>query len=296
MENVTPTFFYTEFTTRNLGFVSADQQDTLLGSHVFICGVGGMGGAALQSLLRMGIGSFTIADMDVFEVSSLNRQVFATMDNVGVEKTDATVAGIHSVNPHANVKVYGGDWPKYLPRILADVDIVINGMDDIAETAKLYRACRESGHTIIDAYAASLPNVCVTRAGEPTPEERLQFPTAGKAPEDWTEDDLSGAYLRELEYVWGCSSSHRYIDLPAGADMASGARPKMSFAPMVILTGNLMAYEAGNALLGIPSGATNKGYFFNPYTGKTERPCSKPVEWLRRRTARREIAKLVGDG
>ena len=296
MENVTPTFFYTEFTTRNLGFVNAEEQEKLRTSHVFVCGVGGMGGAALQSLVRMGIGQFTIADMDVFEVSNLNRQVFATMDTVGTEKTDATVAGIHAINPHASVKVYGEDWTKFLPRILADVDIVINGMDDIAETAKLYRACRESGHTIIDAYAASLPSVYVTRAGEPTPEERLEYPTLGKNPEEWTSDDLSGAFLRELEYVMGCSSSRHYIDMEAGAEMASGKRSRMSFAPMVILTGNLMAYETSNALLKKPSGATYKGYFFNPYTGKTERPYSRPIEWLRRRIARREIAKLMGEG
>ena len=296
MENVTPTFFYTEFTTRNLGFVNKDEQEKLRTSHVFICGVGGMGGAALQSLVRMGIENFTIADMDVFEVSNLNRQVFATMDTVGTEKTDATVAGIHAVNPHANIKVYGADWPVKLQRILDDADIVINGMDDVAETAKLYRACRNSGHTIIDAYAASLPSVYVTRAGEPTPEERLQYPTLGKPPEEWTSDDLSGAFLRELEYVMGCSSSRHYIDMEAGAEVASGKRSRMSFAPMVILTGNLMAYETSNALLKKPSGANYKGYFFNPYTGKTERPYSAPIEWLRRRIARREIAKLMGEG
>ena len=295
MEPLDTGFTYEEFTTRNFGFVNADEQAKLKAARVFICGVGGMGGAAIQSLARAGIGHFVIADMDVFEISNLNRQVFADLSTVDTDKTAATAAAIARINPHAAIEIHDGTWPQHLDDILKRVDIVVNGMDDIAETVKLYRACRASGHTVIDAYAASLPSVYVTRAGEAPPEERLGYPTKGKAPDTWTEDDLSGAFLRELEYVMGCSSSRKYIDLEAGAEMAAGTRSRMSFAPMVILTGNLMSYEVVNALLGTRSGATNKGYFFNPHTGRTERAPSPPMEWLRRTIARRMIAKLMAD-
>ena len=295
MKSVSPTFFYTEFTARNHGVVNFDEQEKLRTSHVFICGIGGAGGAALQSLVRMGIENFTIADIDVFEVSNLNHQVFATMDTVGTEKTDAAIAGIRAINPHANVKAYGGDWPKYLQRILLDADIVINGMDDVAETTKLYRACRENGRTIIDAYTAPLPNVFVTRAGEPVPEERLQYPTLGKAPEEWSREDLTGAVQKEAEYVLECSSSRRHVDDDTLAKMVSGKRTHGSFAPAIVLTGNLMAYEVANALLKKPAGVTNEGYFFNPYTGKTERPNGSLLQRIRRRAARREISKLRGE-
>lgn len=293
MDRIDPDFDYAEFTTRNYGFVNASEQQQLRDASVFVCGVGGMGGAAIQSLARIGIGHFVIADMDVFEVSNLNRQVFATLDSVGTEKTDATAQAIARINPKAKVEIFDGNWPSQTDTILAKVDIVLNGMDDVAETVKLYRACRASGHTIIDAYAASLPSVYVTRAGDATPEERLQYPTRGKPPETWTEDDLSQAFLRELEYVMGCSSSRKYIDMQAGAEMAAGERSRMSLAPMVILTGNLMAYEIVNAILGRKSGASNKGYFFNPFTGRTERPLFAPVEWLQRTIARRVIAGLM---
>jgi len=286
-------FTYDEFTTRNYGFVNKSEQDKLRGASVFICGVGGMGGACIQALARSGIGYFIIADMDVFEVSNLNRQVFANLKTVNVEKTRATQKAIANINPEAKIEVYDGSWPTHTDTILERVDIVINGMDDVAETVKLYRKCREKKLTIIDAYAASLPSVYVTRPGEPTPEERLGYPTRGRAPESWTEVDLDTAFIRELEYVMGCSSSRKYIDMEAGAEMAAGKRSRMSFAPMVILTGNLMAYEAVNAILGKTSGADHRGYFFNPHTGKTERPPLKPIEWLLRKIAGRLIAKLM---
>lgn len=295
MENLNTGFDYSEFTTRNYGFVNEAEQSQLKAARVFVCGVGGMGGAAIQSLARIGIGHFVIADMDVFELSNLNRQVFANLHTVGTEKTAATHAAIKAINPEADIKVYGGDWPDSLDTILSQVDIVVNGMDDIAETVKLYRTCRKTGHTVIDAYAASLPSVYVTRAGQPVPEERLQYPTRGKPPEAWSEDDLAGAFLRELEYVMGCSSSRKYIDMQVGAEMAAGTRSRMSLAPMVILTGNLMAYEVTNAILKRPSGANHKGYFFNPFTGRTERAPLPPMAWLRRQIARRAIASLMSE-
>ncbi len=293
MEELSEKFTYETFTTRNFGFIDHLEQDTLRASSVFVCGVGGMGGACLQALARSGIGNFIIADMDVFEVSNLNRQVFANLGTVGVEKTRATERAILNINPEAQITVYDGSWPKHLDSILDSVDIVVNGMDDVAQTINLYRQCRVKKLTIIDAYAASLPSVYVTRAGEETPEERLGYPTKGRPMESWIEDDFADAFLRELEFVMGCSSSRKYIDMAAGAEMAAGKRSRMSFAPMVILTGNMMSYEVINALLDKPSGADNRGYFFNPHTGRTERPPIKPIEWLLRKLAGRAIAKLM---
>ncbi|CDF40421.1 E1 enzyme family [Chondrus crispus] len=293
MEKLTNAFTYDEFTTRNFGFVDQAEQDKLKASSVFVCGVGGMGGACLQALARSGIGHFIIADMDVFELSNLNRQVFANLGTVDKEKTRATETAILNINPEAKIDVYDGSWPDHLNGILDRVDIVVNGMDDVAETINLYRQCRLKKLTIIDAYAASLPSVYVTRAGKQTPEERLNYPTKGRPRASWTEEDFSEAFLRELEFVMGCSSSRKYIDMEAGAEMAAGKRSRMSFASMVILTGNMMSYEVINALLDRPSGADNRGYFFNPHTGRTERPPIKPVEWLLRRLAGRAIAKLM---
>ena len=41
---------------------------------------------------------------------------------------------------------------------------------------------------------------------------------------------------------------------------------------MVIVTGNLMAYEAIALITGAPSSTDAHGYFFNPYCARIERP------------------------
>ncbi|HEX2094048.1 MAG TPA: hypothetical protein VHG28_16720, partial [Longimicrobiaceae bacterium] len=45
----------------------------------------------------------------------------------------------------------------------------------------------------------------------------------------------------EAVYVMTHSSSHRHIDPGVASEMMAGRRSRSSFAPMVILTGNLMA-------------------------------------------------------
>jgi molybdopterin-synthase adenylyltransferase len=178
---ITPAFTYAEFTKRNIGFVTEAEQARLRQAKVFVCGTGGMGGAALMALARAGIGHFIIADLDGFEISNLNRQVFAFTDNVGCHKAEASADIIRRINPDATVDVLKADWPKALDRITREVQVIINGTDDLVASLQLYRTARSAGLAVIDAYASPLPSVYVTRPRDPSPEERLGYPTIGKA-------------------------------------------------------------------------------------------------------------------
>ena len=112
---MTAPFSYAEFTTRNIGFVTQAEQERLRQSKVFVCGTGGMGGAALMALARAGVGNFIIADLDEFEISNINRQVFAFTDTVGRHKAEASADIIARINPEAKVEVLHADWPR-VPR------------------------------------------------------------------------------------------------------------------------------------------------------------------------------------
>jgi tRNA A37 threonylcarbamoyladenosine dehydratase len=73
------TFDYHEAFSRNIGWVTEAEQATLRRSRVAIGGLGGVGGVHLLTLARLGVGRFSIADFDVFEIANFNRQVGATM-------------------------------------------------------------------------------------------------------------------------------------------------------------------------------------------------------------------------
>lgn len=285
-------FSYEEFTQRNLGFVSADEQELLRRSDVLICGVGGMGGACLQALVRAGIGRFTLADFDTFEVSNLNRQVFSNLDTVGLGKIDATVRQVLRINPQLRIDTLGAEWPGRLDELLTRHSIVINGMDDVAAGIALYRKAREKGATVIDAYTSPLPSVTVVRPDDQRPEERLGYPSIGLDWRSLTGKQVQACVGAEIEYVLVNSTAARHVDLEIARQLLAGTRKRMSFAPMVILTGNLMAFEAIKIVLDRKPVADARGYFFNPWTMQVETPRSALTRWAVRALVRRFLARL----
>lgn len=290
---MTAKFTYAEFTTRNIGFVTQAEQDRLRHSKVFVCGTGGMGGAALMALARSGIGHFVVADLDDFEISNMNRQVFAFTDTVGRHKAEASADIIARINPEATVEVLHADWPKALDRIVKDVQVIINGTDDLVASLQLYRAARSAGLPVIDAYGSPLPSVYLTRPRDPMPEERLGYPTIGKPLSTITAKDRSAAFQAEAIHVLVHSSSRHHIDLDLAGEVAAGKRSRMSFAPMVITTGMLMAYETVALLLEKPTGTDCRGWFFNPYRPAVERPRNKLAESVMKPIVRRFLERMM---
>jgi molybdopterin-synthase adenylyltransferase len=230
----------------------------------------------------------------VFEVSNLNRQVFANLDTVGREKAAASAEAVRRINPEVELEVMGGDWVRRLDDIAARYPVIVNGCDDVAATVQLYRIARQAGVSVIDAYASPLPSVILVRPGAPRPEERLRYPTRGKAWDELSETERRGAFLKELEYVLTHSSSAFHVDLGAAAEMAAGKRSRMSFAPMVITTGNLMAYEALQLVMGRPSHTDHRGWFLNPYKPGVERPLPAPIAAVKGQIVRRFMARMMG--
>ncbi|OJW67340.1 MAG: thiamine biosynthesis protein ThiF [Sphingomonadales bacterium 63-6] len=286
-------FSYAEMTTRNRGFVSEVEQARLREACVFIPGVGGMGGAAFMALVRAGVGRFVIADIDVFEVSNLNRQLFCRADTIGELKAEAARRLALELNPELQIEVFGGEWTERLPDILPGVDVAINGTDDAAAGAEYYRQCRRHGRTLIDAYASPLPSVTVVRPQDPRLEERLGYPTLGVPWQDITRDMSVECLMREIEYVLVHSSSHKYVDLDVAGEVAAGKRSRFSFATMVTMAGTLMAEEAIRVILARPGGTDCRGYFFNPHAARVERPLAAPLAFAKRALVRRFMTKLL---
>ncbi|MEO4000834.1 ThiF family adenylyltransferase [Mesorhizobium sp. CAU 1732] len=293
MGAVKQAFSYAEFTTRNIGFITAEQQERLRGARVFVCGTGGMGGACVLALARAGVGHLVLADLDAFEISNLNRQVFANLDTVGQHKAEATRDQCLTINPELDITVHKDQWADHVDVIVGQCDVVVNGTDDLAASLLLYRTARRLGKPVIDAYASPLPSVYVTRPGRPMPEERLGYPTIGTAWNAVSDAQRKEAFLREAEHVVLHSSSRHHVNLELAGEVAAGKRSRMSFAPMVITTGMLMAYETIALLLGEKTDTDERGWFFNPYRGRVERPRNVLTAALLRPVVRRFLTKLT---
>ena len=285
-------FTYKEFTSRNIGFVSEKEQQELKKTCVFIPGVGGMGSAALACLARAGIGNFIIADIDHFEISNMNRQIFSSIDVMGKDKADVAKKILSAINPEIKVEIYNGNWVNELDEILKKTDVVINGCDDIKATIQMMRKCKENQLPAIDAFASPFPNVYVIRSTDKRPEEVFGFPTVNMSIEKITKEIEIQCMKKEVEHIAVHSNSLDYVDLNIAKEIINGTRKRISFSPMVWTTGCMMAYEAIRLILNKKGGPNVNGMFFNPWSCKIEKPKSVLMAAIRRHFVKKFMNKL----
>lgn len=85
--------------------IGEDNVNKLKKANVLIVGLGGVGGYALETLVRSGIYNLTIVDGDIVELSNLNRQIISKMDVIGRPKALVAQARTLEINPDVNLKV-----------------------------------------------------------------------------------------------------------------------------------------------------------------------------------------------
>ncbi len=86
--------------------LSNEQINNLKNSNILIVGIGGVGGACFEALVRLGIQNISIIDNDVFDISNLNRQLLSNINNIGHSKVlEAKLRG-ESINPSISIKTY----------------------------------------------------------------------------------------------------------------------------------------------------------------------------------------------
>lgn len=90
---------------RLITLIGEDNVNKLKKANVLIVGLGGVGGYALETLVRSGIYNLTIVDGDIVELSNLNRQIISKRDVIGRPKALAAQARILEINPDVNLRV-----------------------------------------------------------------------------------------------------------------------------------------------------------------------------------------------
>lgn len=89
--------------TRTALLLGTEGVKNLKNAHVLVAGCGAVGGFSLEALARAGIGKLTIVDFDTFDETNLNRQLFATINTLGKNKTTAVKERLLLINPHLKI-------------------------------------------------------------------------------------------------------------------------------------------------------------------------------------------------
>jgi molybdopterin/thiamine biosynthesis adenylyltransferase len=140
--------------SRNVGWITQREQNELRGKRVAIAGLGGVGGAHLLTLARLGIGAFNVADFDRFELVNFNRQSGALMTTLGRPKVDVLAGMALDINPGLDLRTFPkGVSQDNLDVFLKDVDVYVDGLDFFAFGARAatFAACARLGVPAVTA-------------------------------------------------------------------------------------------------------------------------------------------------
>ena len=87
------------FDERTRLLIGDEGVDRLAGASVLVFGIGGVGGYVCEALARAGVGALALVDDDVVDETNINRQIIATRDTVGRDKTELMEERIASIKP-----------------------------------------------------------------------------------------------------------------------------------------------------------------------------------------------------
>ncbi len=102
-------------------------------SKVVVFGIGGVGGYVCEALARSGIGNLIIIDNDTISLSNINRQIIATEQTIGREKTQVMKERMLSINPKINVVTHNVFFlPGVTGIIDEDADYIVDAIDTVS--------------------------------------------------------------------------------------------------------------------------------------------------------------------
>lgn len=142
--------------SRTERFFGSRGMEKLQNARVAVFGVGGVGGYVVEALARSGVGAIDVIDSDCVSLSNINRQIIATVDNVGMPKVEAAKKRILSINPHCIVTTHN---VFYLPETetqfdFSQYDYVVDAVDTVSAKLSIVEKADRCGIRVISSMGA----------------------------------------------------------------------------------------------------------------------------------------------
>jgi len=109
---------------------------------VLCIGAGGLGSPAAFYLAAAGVGTVGIVDMDVVDLSNLQRQILHTNDRIGMAKTESARMTLQALNPDVKVLEFRERLSSENAfRLFEQFDVIVNGCDNFPTRYLANDAC-----------------------------------------------------------------------------------------------------------------------------------------------------------
>ena len=219
-----PSFAYDKAFSRNIGWLTQDEQARIKNARVAIAGLGGVGGAHLLTLARLGVSRFSISDFDDFDVHNMNRQAGAFMSNMGQSKLSTMARMALDINPEIELRQFPkGVQPDNVDDFLDGVDVYVDGLDFFALPARrmVFAKCREKGIPVLTAAPLGVGVAF------------LYFSPTGMSAEDyfkWEGHDVQEQYARFIAGLSPAMMQRNYLVAPEAVNFQEKRGPSTVMA------------------------------------------------------------------
>jgi tRNA A37 threonylcarbamoyladenosine dehydratase len=141
----------------------------LRAAQVMVVGVGGVGSWAVEALVRSGVGTVTMVDMDDVCLTNTNRQLPALSDTVGRPKVEVLAERMRAINPACDVRAV----VEFFERENADAllasspGFVIDAIDALPAKIALVEACvQRETPVVVSGGAGGRRDATAVRTGD----------------------------------------------------------------------------------------------------------------------------------
>lgn len=275
--------FYWNMVERNIGIFGKGNQEKLRNTTIPVFGTGGGGGVVAEILARSGVGGLRLVDIDTFEPSNLNRQMYSFNSTLGERKVDVVARFLKDINPELRIEKFHETNDDTIEKMLKDVPVAMMCIDKLIPSIHVARGCIERDIPMVETVVIPYLNVRVYNRETVTFEQFHGFPTEDKTIEELynlSESEqlkLTDCFINAFAGIEGIRDYY----CPEIAENTKAGKFS-TIAPLVFLQGAMAALEAIKVILGIGKISYPPEYaLYDPFQHKMLEPVNlslKPIK------------------
>jgi len=134
--------------------IGIEGQQRIIDAHVLIIGAGGLGSPASMYLASSGVGTITLCDDDIVELTNLQRQILHKTTSIGENKVDSAHHTLSAINNEINIVALNERIADTrLLELVAKADVVLDCSDNFSTRYALNRACAQLNTPLVSGAA-----------------------------------------------------------------------------------------------------------------------------------------------
>jgi molybdopterin/thiamine biosynthesis adenylyltransferase len=191
-------------------------QARLAAASVLVVGLGGLGSPVALYLAAAGVGRLGLVDVDVVELSNLQRQVLHFTGDVGRAKTESAATKLAALNPEVELVPYHDCFSRENAVELVDGhDVIVTAVDNFPTRFLLNDVCVLRGRTLVEAAILRFTGLAMTIRGGAGACYRCVFPELPSA--EAGQSPAEAGVFGPLAGLMGCLQACEVVKVVTGA-------------------------------------------------------------------------------